>query len=233
MGLVLIVLVPLVLFTLNFVSEARAEQANREYESIVRTAVNNELSGLLPGDLVDVNITRGENSLNLEVIVRTSQQPAYTTVVSLQEAVAERLQQPVALELMAIPVIRLDPLLPPTFTPTPTPGPSSTPTTTPTSTASPQPPTSTATQTTTPSHTPTGTPTPTATPYLAYIANTNGRGLYLRESPAGSVIGYLPEGAPVQILTGHESINRIEWVEVQDQYDRIGWLVSQFMIIRP
>src|SRR5690606_13640843 len=148
---------------------------------IVRAAVSNELAQLLPGDLVDVNITRGENGLDLEVIVRTSRQPAYQTVVALQEAVAEQLQQPVALELMAIPVIQLDPLIPPTFTPAATHGPTATPTTTPTSTHPARPATPTASQTPTPSDTPTVTPTPTATPVMANIANTAGRGIYLRQ----------------------------------------------------
>jgi len=233
MGMVLIVLIPLILFTLNFVNEARTEQANRNYENIVRAAVTNELAELLPGDLVDLNITEGESGLDLEAVVRTSRQPAYQTVISLQEAVAERLQQPVALELMAIPVIQLDPLIPPTFTPTSTPGPSSTPTNTPTATASPLPPTHTATLTPTPRNTATVTPTPTATPLLAYVANSFGRGIYLREAPSGSVIGFLPEGAPLEILEGHEIINRIEWVEVQDQYGRTGWIVIHYLIIRP
>lgn len=233
MSMVLIVLIPLILFTLNFVNQARAEQANRNYENIVRAAVTNELAELLPGDLVDLNISEGENGLDLEVVVRTSRQPAYQTVVNLQEAVAERLQQPVALELMAIPIIQLDPLVPPTLTPTSTPGPSSTPTITPTATASPLPPTHTATLTPTSSNTATVTPTPTATPMMAYVANSLGRGIYLREAPAGSVIGYLPEGAPLRILEGHEIINRIEWVEVEDQYGRTGWIVSYYIVIRP
>lgn len=233
MGLVLIILIPLILFTLNLVKEARTEQAFRSYENIVRAAVSNELAQLLPGDLVDVNITQGETGLDLEVIVRTSRQPAYQTVVALQEAVAEQLQQPVALELMAIPVIQLDPLIPPTFTPTSTPGPSATPTTTPTSTPSIRPTTSTASQTPAPSDTPTVTPTPTATPMMANIANTAGRGIYLRQNPAGVVTGFLPEGAAVQILAGHETLNRIDWIEIQDQYGRTGWIVSQFVIIRP
>jgi uncharacterized hydrophobic protein (TIGR00271 family) len=233
MVLVLIVLVPLVAFTLSFVKLARAEQANREYENIIRTAVNSELAGLLPGDLIDLNITSAENGLNLEVVVRTSRQPAYQTVVTLQEAIAERLQQPVALELQAVPVIRLDPLIPPTFTPTPTPGPSSTPTASPTPTSTLRPATSTATLTPTPSNTSTVTTTPTATPIFGYIANTSGHGLYLREAPGGNVIGSLPEGAPVEILLGYETINHIDWIEIRDLFDRTGWVVSQFVIIRP
>lgn len=68
---------------------------------------------------------------------------------------------------------------------------------------------------------------------MAYVANSLGRGIYLREAPAGSVIGYLPEGAPLRILEGHEIINRIEWVEVEDQYGRTGWIVSYYIVIRP
>jgi hypothetical protein len=37
---------------------------------------------------------------------------------------------------------------------------------------------------------------------LANIANTSGMGVAPRADPGGAIVGFLPEGAPVQILIG-------------------------------
>ena len=126
-----------------------------------------------------------EDTLRLQVRVRSPRDIAHWEVVDLQERVAGRLQRPVALLLSVIPTIQLDPFVPPTPTPahTPTstpppnstatftPGsldtPSATPSATPTQTPSPTTratATPTQTSTATPTHTPTATATSTATP---------------------------------------------------------------------
>jgi hypothetical protein len=232
-GLVLLVTIPLVALTLRFVSQAHQEQEQRTYDQLVRTTVQEELSTLMPGQLVDIEISQVDSTLKLEVTVRASQQPSHNSVVALQEAVASRLQRTIELELIVVPMIRLDPLIPPTFTPTATPGPSATPTTSPTPTSTPVPATATPTITATPTDTATATQTYTPTPVLAYIANTGGNGVYLRETAAGKIIGSLPEGAPVLILYQRETVNRLDWIEVQDSLGRTGWVLAQFLIIRP
>jgi hypothetical protein len=61
----------------------------------------------------------------------------------------------------------------------------------------------------------------------------SGSGVYLRDAPAGKVIGTIPKGAPVQILYRREMINNREWIEIQDVLGRIGWVQAIYLIIRP
>jgi uncharacterized hydrophobic protein (TIGR00271 family) len=229
-GLVLLVTIPLILLTLRIVNTT-------ELSRQIRQAVDAEIRALPDAQLVSVDINSTDNVINLKVTIRASQQPFYQQVVNLQEAVATRLQQAIALQLIVIPAVKLDPLIPPTLTFTPTLGPTATPTMTPTSTATRTPtPTATATPTVTPTptNTPTATPTFTATPVLAFIANTGGRGVYLRQAPGGKAIpGALVEGSPVLILYRREIVNGEEWIEVQDSLGRIGWVKGIFIIIRP
>ena len=232
-GLVMVITVPLVALTLRFVEQSRQEQALRDLQQRTHEAVAAELEKLPFAQLVDVVTTSRESSLHLLVTVRTSRLLTYQEVVELQEAVATQFQRPIEMELIDVPMIRVDPKLPPTFTPTFTPGPSATPTPRPTATPSPKPPTHTPTITPTPTDTATPTLTSTPTPVLAYIANSGGKGILLRESPAGEVSGSLPEGAPVQILYRTQTVNNARWIEVRDVLDRTGWVQAQFLVIRP
>ncbi len=232
-GLVLLVTIPLVALTLRFVSQAHQELEQNAYEQLIRNTVQAELTTLMPGQLVAVEISTIDSTLKLVVTVRASQQPPHQSVVALQEAVASRLQRTIELELIVVPMIRLDPLIPPTFTPTATPGPSATPTITPTPTSTAIPATATPTITATPTETSTPTQTYTPTPVLAYIANTGGNGIYLRDEPAGKIMGSLPEGAPVLILYQRVTENNLDWIEIRDSLGRTGWIVSQFLVIRP
>jgi hypothetical protein len=224
--LMMLTTVPLVVLTLRFVGEARLARQ-------VREVVVAELSALPDAQLVDVTFASESETLRLHVTARTSRQPAYLEVVSLQAAIAARLQRPTALELIVVPITKLDPLIPPTPTPTPTPGPSATPTTTPTHTPTRLPPTLTPTVTATPTETPTPSPTSTPTPVLASIANTGGVGVALRDAPGGRIIGTLPEGASVRILYRRESAQNIAWLEVRDALDRVGWVPARVLVIRP
>jgi hypothetical protein len=126
--------------------------------------------------------------------------------------------------------------VPPTYTPTATAGPSLTPTLTPSVTPTYLPSaTSSPTPTNTPTSTPTytSTPTLTPTPVVAYIANTGGLGIYLRDTPDGKIIGVLPQGAEVQILYQRETVNGITWIQIHDLFNRIGWIPINFLAIKP
>ncbi len=229
--LVLLTAVPLVVLTLRLVNQAGTLQD-------VQSALVSELSTFPDAQLVDVTIDNSDSILQLQVTVRTSRQPDYYQVLDLQKNIAARLQRPIALQLIVVPTTKLDPLIPPTFTPTFTSGPSSTPTTTPTATHTVVPtltptlsptPTNTSTATLTP--TPTSTLTPT--PVLAYIANTGGLGIFLRQDPGGKVIGALPEGSAIEILYQRKLLNGIEWIEIRDLFGRTGWIPVDFLVIKP
>jgi uncharacterized hydrophobic protein (TIGR00271 family) len=218
-ALMLIITIPLIALTLQVVKQVRLNQA-------IQQAVTAELKTLSDAQLVNVDSYFSDSNLQLVVTIRTSRQPDYAEVVSLQSAVAARLQQTTALQLIVVPTTRLDPLIPPTptrtvvFTSTSTPSPSATPTTT-------------ATPTLTPTSTPTATLTWTPTPILAFIANTSGRGVYLRDAPAGRITGALPEGAPVDLLYQRTKVNEIDWIEIRDVLGRTGWVQVMYVIIRP
>jgi uncharacterized hydrophobic protein (TIGR00271 family) len=233
--LVLLTTIPLVILTLRIVNQTHQLQG-------VREVVVSELSVFPDAQLVDISIDTNNSNLNLRITVRTSRQPNYQQVIDLQKAIAGRLQQTTAIQVIIIPTTKLDPLVPPTITPTftptltITPGPSLTPTNTKTATATTTytpAVTITASPTNTPSVTPTSTTTFTPTPVLAYIFTPGGSGIYLRESPAGTIIVWLPEGAPVMILYQRESVNGRSWIEVRNILNQTGWIPTDYLIIRP
>lgn len=229
--LVLLVTFPLVGLTLRFVNEG-----NQERE--VRSAVVSELMSLGRVQLVQTEFTDTGTTLDLNVTIRSSQQPTYQQVIALQKAVADRLQRTVSLQLIVIPTVQLDPLIPPTPTPTLKPGGTATPTNTPTSTPTLTPtrePTRTATPTEKPTSTATltSTPTYTPTPVIAYVSNTGGVGVYVRSGPGGKISGSLPEGAAVQILSGRQEMNGITWIEIQDLLGRTSWVQVNYLRIKP
>lgn len=237
-SLVLLATIPLILFTLHFVDQARETRA-------VYDAIKIEVGVLADAQLVDVNQQDDNGVLQLRVTVRTSRQSSYNEIVALQSAIATRLQRTIALVVVEVPMIKLDPLVPPTWTPTNTPTatptftPTNTPTKTPTFTSTPTrtrtptaTPTVTRTPTTTPTVTPTfvptstatpsPTPTFTATPLIQFVLPISGT--VLRDAPDGRDIGILIQGTPLQILNGRETINNIEWVQVRDAFGRVGWV---------
>ena len=57
-------------------------------------------------------------------------------------------------------------------------------------------------------------------------------GVALRDAPGGKIIGFLPEGAPVQILYRRETINGVAWLEVRNVLNRVGWLPVSFLTIK-
>lgn len=235
-GLVTVITIPLMILTLRFVSES---SLNRK----ITQAVSENIVHYTDAQLVDIQIEKEGDAFSLLVTARAARQPTYQQLLDLQTEITTQLQLPVALKLIVVPMSRLDPLNPPTLTPTPLPGPTNTPTPTslPTFTRTPTPtqtpiPSATATATITaiPTESPTPTPSHTPTPVLAYIANTGGLGVFLREEPGGDIIpGALPEGAPVLLLYERQTINGIVWLQVKDSLNRVGWVRAELLVIYP
>jgi uncharacterized hydrophobic protein (TIGR00271 family) len=221
--LTIALMVPLTYFSVNFVQRATEQ---REIEDVVQE----EVERVLDAELVELSIDRDDEGLSMDMTLRTSRPLYYQDSISLQDAIAGRLQEPVELLINSVIVSQLDPKVPPTFTPTPTIGPSPTATRTATPTR-----TATATATQTPTNTQTPTPTNTATstptPSVALVANTLGDGLRLRAFPEGPIIGVMREGEPLIVLYGIELVNGMVWIEVIDKDGRIGWVPQRFTVI--
>jgi uncharacterized hydrophobic protein (TIGR00271 family) len=225
--LVMLTAVPLTIITLRIVNNAQELQQ-------VRSAVISELTAFPDSQLVDIAIDNSDSVINLNITIRASIQPSYQEIVDLQKAITTQLQKPISIQVIVIPTTKLDPLFPPTFTPTFTITPSNTPG------SSPSP---TSTQTSTPTASPTHTPTPTKTltltatatptPVTAYVASISGSGTFLRETPAGKTITWLPNSTSVSILDMRETINAREWILVRDARDRTGWVPADYLVIRP
>jgi uncharacterized hydrophobic protein (TIGR00271 family) len=209
--LVLLVTVPLVLLTLRLVGEAEASK-------LINDTVAAEVATLPDSQMLEMSVEQKDTGLHLYVTILTTNPPTYEQVVSLQSEIAIKLNRPVALQLIVVPGTRLDPLLPPTRTPTSTPTVTYTPTTT-------------RTVTYTPSPTRTITNTPTAVP--AYITNTGGRGVFLRQEPAGSIIVALPELTEIQILYRRVIVVGQEWLEIRTLTGLEGWVPAAYVAIRP
>ena len=123
--------------------------------------VEQEVIAINGAELVGMDVIPSDNGTHIELTIRTNKALSHYQVITLQEALVSRLDQPVSLIVNQVIAELLDPLHPPTATPTSTLGPSPTPTLTPTVTVTP-----TATHTNTP--TPTNTPSPTNTPLPGY-----------------------------------------------------------------
>ncbi len=216
------------IFPLTYLSVQFVQQAveTGQIESVVKEEVRNTNAA----ELVDLRLERAGGTVRMKITLRTIKLLRYEDSVKLQEDIAARLQKPVELELNQIFAAHLDPKIPPTLTPTPTPGPTPTHTPTPTPTR-----TATATPTNTPTNTatatPTSTPTITPTPALARVANTQLRGLRLRQSPEGPIIGTLRERDLITVLYGYEIINGMVWIEVMDVDGRLGWVPQTYTSI--
>lgn len=211
---------PLTYFSVQFVEQA--VESGR-----IETVVKEEVRKNHGAELVEMRLERTGQNLRMKITIRTIRLYRYEDSVQLQEDIAAGLQKPVELEINQIFAAHLDPKIPPTLTSTPTAGPTPTRTATPTATR-----TATATPTSTPTNTATATPTSThtvtRTPALARIANTMWRGVRLRQSPEGPIIGTLREGDTVTVLYGYEISNGMVWIEVMDIEGRLGWLPQTY-----
>jgi uncharacterized hydrophobic protein (TIGR00271 family) len=215
--MVMIVMIPLVFLTLQVVQRASSTK-------LIQETVAAEVDKLPDVKILEVQINQTDTDMQLLVTILSSYSPTYNDVVGLQEEIALQLNRSVSLQLMVVPGIKLDPLLPPTRTPTPT----VTSTGLPTTTKTPMP-TSTPTRTLTPTTSPTLTPTAV----LAYIANTGGKGVYIFDIPQGVIIKALPDGWPVYILDHRTVVNSVEWLEIRLLDGQVGWVPSMYLIIRP
>jgi len=129
-ALVLVIAIPLSLLSFHFVGETRLRGE-------VQRAVVAELATRPGSQLVDIAILGDTPDLQLLVTIRSPIALGFPEALSLQEALAVRLQRPLLLELVVIPTTRLGPQTPPTRTPTSIPGPGVMPAHTPTVTITP------------------------------------------------------------------------------------------------
>ena len=231
--LTLVLLVPLTTLSVRFVQQA-AESAK------INAIVSEEVKEMNNSDLIDYTWNRQGETINIDITLRTNNSLFYSEVVNLQNALAGRLLQeglrqddePLAISVNQVIAQHLDPAVPPTFTPTATPGPSLTPTPSPIPTQTHTPtPTPLLTPTITPSYTPSPIPTATPTPSLARVANTQGRGVHVRQSPGGPIIATLQEGAPLTVLYGQEIVDGFVWVEIRDAEGRLGWMPQAYLLV--
>jgi hypothetical protein len=62
------------------------------------------------------------------------------------------------------------------------------------------------------------------------VANTDGQGLRLRWIPAGPIATTLPEGSLVLILYDREIVDLTEWVKVEADEGRVGWVAAEYLV---
>ena len=176
-----------------------------------------------------------DEALYLDVTVRSSRSIGYLEARHLQEQIAARLEQPVALSLSSVPTNRLQAYVPPTPTSTSPPTPTGAPTATPTPTSTPIP-TSTPTPTTTPTPTPTSTitPTPTPTPRVLFVYDVGSGGLRVRYAPDSEVMGRLPENTRVVVIDGPIILDETPWYRVRDPNTYLeGWVSGNYLRAAP
>ena len=132
---------------------ARALQEANEANNL-RQATESALEQVVPGsEIVDLTRSKADGGgLEVRLTARTPREPSVDDATALQALIAQDMQTSVALVLVSVPVVVLDPLKPPqknariaiptpppSVSPTPTPEPTMTPTPTPTATPSPTP----------------------------------------------------------------------------------------------
>jgi hypothetical protein len=111
--------------------------------------------------------------------------------------------------------------------------PTATPTESPTATPTPAP-----TDTPTRTASPTRTLTPTATlpggvQALAVVTLPEGLAARLRDTPGGTVIAGVLDGAQVEVLEGREEVDDIVWVRIRDEDGQEGWIAEDLLEILP
>jgi trehalose/maltose transport system substrate-binding protein len=110
-ALVLLVAIPLFVIGTRFAQEASEVRA-------VNEAVRFVLRSLPEAELVEIESSEEFDTLHLEVTVRTADEPSHDEVIGLQDWLADRLQRRVVLNLVVVPMVEFNALLPPTVTPT-------------------------------------------------------------------------------------------------------------------
>jgi hypothetical protein len=214
--LIVILLIPLTFFSIDFVKQAT------EYRTLSQV-LNEKVNEINNAELVDFTTSQENETIMIEMTIRTNKSLRYEQVIALQGSIVDSLNQPVSLRVNQVFAERLDPLIPPTATNTPsptltyTPGPS--PTTTFTATA-----TATLTSTATATFLPTSSITPTSTPAQARVFLTGVPLLRLYQSPGGPVIGTLRSNQLLIVLHEEVIYEYLVWVKVIDEEGRQGWV---------
>ncbi len=87
--------------------------SKRLAENKVLDTIKIQLLSLPDAQLVDFVAKEEDKVLNLQLTLRTSNQLGYWDVVNLQKAIADKLQQAIALQIINIPTVKLDTMNPP------------------------------------------------------------------------------------------------------------------------
>ena len=227
--LVLLILISFPLATLTL-SSRREAQLQQEIEFALETELRQQFNAqVIEWDLEGRD---GEGALQIDTTIRVIQPLDHAQARQIQERVAERLGQPVALSLGMVPSTRLRAYVPPTPTNTPPPTPTGAPTATNTPTVTPSP-TRTPSPTVTPTatETPTITPTPTETPQVLTVTDVgSAAGLRIRYAPNGLVLGRVAEGTSVIVLEGPVTIDDVSWYRVRVEAQRLeGWVAGEYL----
>jgi uncharacterized hydrophobic protein (TIGR00271 family) len=187
----------------NTITEAR-------FYNEASTAIIESVNKYTTASLVDLSITTESGTKKLVVTLRTSSNLNHVESVALQKEISEKLNTPIGLELITIPMQILDPQS--TLTPTPTM--TSTPYVEPTNTPTPV-----------SSLTPSATVEPTATPAPAFIESDKGQGADIYDDTGKALLFHLPEESAVWVFTqNQQTINRTVWIEIRDMFYRTGWV---------
>lgn len=234
---------PLTYLSVQFVREATVARELAAQRSQFETIIAEEVSKINAVELVEWTRTDDENTINLDITIRTPNSLYHRQTVELRNAIAVRLtdenlikpDNEVQLIINQIIYAQLDPQVPPTLTNTPTvtSSPTRGPSPTPTRTSTPTPTkTFTPTDTPTPTSTATSTSTSTATSttFPAYIKEQLFPGLRLRQYPNGPIIATLRQGEPLTVLYGYEIVDGLVWIEVRDAEGRIGWIPQIYVL---
>lgn len=226
--LVLLLLISIPLTSLTLTSR-RETQRQQEIEFALETELREQFNA----EVIDWDLEGrdSEGALQIDTTIRVTQPLDHAQARQLQERVAERLGQPVALSLGMVPATRLRAYVPPTPTQTPPPTPTGAPTATHTPSPTPSPTrTPSPTVTPTPTQTPTITPTPTETPYVLTVTNVGGNGLRIRYAPNGLVLDRVAEGTPVIVLEGPVTVDDEPWYRVSIEAQRLeGWVAGEYL----
>ena len=238
--LLLLLAVPLTLFTARIVR-------NAQQNAIIRSTLVGGLEAFGGDTLVSFEQQPQQHHLLITATVRAADSLPFAAAKQMENDLAARLQTPVALTLLVIPMTRLDPALPPTATPPtavatavrvvappgtafPTPTPTASPTSvpTPTPTAMPSP-----TATVAPTRTPMATPTmsPTATP-LAYavVGGTMREGVNVHRAPGLTpVLTALSDGTIVEVTDHTATEGGYDWVKVIAPDGTVGWIAQRYL----
>ncbi len=208
--LTFIILIPLSIFSVKFFTEA---SENRKINMIV----SQEVSRVNGSELVEIDVNRSSDILDLVITLRTNKPLSYQQVVDLQQQIVNQINRPSSLKVNQIFAERLDP-------PTATLGPSPTVTMT-------LPPTATPTNTPEPTDTPTATPTDTPTPQSGKIVSPLVPPRKLVQYPGGPVIGNMYPNSILSIYHEELVMDGVVWVKVMDKDGRIGWIPRIYLKI--